>query len=175
MRDRARRKLTKSPTGRKRSCIPVAKFPDRFTPRPPDCRAPGPALTLQHEMRKNFHLPPEEKLAALCAGDAFREWHSLDDERFCFCCERTVSGRQIEVSGRRGHYRLHCPSPDCPASPREWIMPGDPYTSDKVWRDWQRALEDDGGIFPRAGATPPRPSRSHPFKFFEQKLPQQSP
>src|SRR5688572_7499585 len=46
----------------------------------------------------NSHLLPEEKLALLQTADPRRKWSSLDDQRICVLCDRTITGRQIEVS-----------------------------------------------------------------------------
>lgn len=87
-------------------------------------------------------VTPEDKLAALRRGDTSRNWASLDDKRFCLLCERTFTGRQVQIIGeRRGRVILHCPSDKCPSRPDLWVFPGNPLISDKCWRDWQRALE----------------------------------
>jgi hypothetical protein len=31
--------------------------------------------------------------------DQFREWHSLDDKRFCLVCGKIISGRRIQIAG----------------------------------------------------------------------------
>ena len=86
-------------------------------------------------------LAPEDKLAALREGDAVHQWESLDDRWSCILCERTFSGRQVEVSvSPRGRVRLHCPSDGCSATPNEWVDPGNPLLSAKAWRDWERIL-----------------------------------
>src|SRR6476646_9203009 len=67
------------------------------------------SLTLRSSKMINPALP-EEKLAILQAADLRRKWHSLDDQRVCVLCDRTITGRQIEV--RRdpgGTFSLHCP------------------------------------------------------------------
>ena len=88
-------------------------------------------------------LTPEDKLAALRAADPYRRWVSLDDTRFCLLCERKFTGRQVEITrSRSARVKLRCPTTDCPASPHEWVFPGNPLTSDKCWRDWQRAFEE---------------------------------
>lgn len=95
-------------------------------------------------MDRNAHLNGEEKLAALRAADPFRHWNSLDDERVCFLCERTFTGRQVEITrGRVGRYVLQCPTERCASSPHEWVYPGNPYKSETAWHDWERVLGDD--------------------------------
>ena len=89
-------------------------------------------------------LTPEDKLAALRAGDAYRQWTSLDDKRFCLLCERTFTGRQVEIVRKRSaRFSLRCPGENCPSSPHEWVFPGNPLTSDKCWNDWQRAFDQE--------------------------------
>lgn len=93
-------------------------------------------------MHKN-PLSSSEKLAALRASDLHRFWQSLDDERQCILCERTFRGRQVRVlNDGHGKVRLHCPTEDCPATPREWVAPGDPLLDDEAWRDWLNILDD---------------------------------
>ncbi len=95
-------------------------------------------------MCRKSNLNADEKLAALRAADPFRTWSSLDDKRVCFLCERTFTGRQIEITrARRGHYAVRCPTEDCKSSPHEWVYPGNTFTSQTVWHDWERMFEDD--------------------------------
>ena len=100
------------------------------------------ARDLNKRQREATHLTPEEKLEALRAGDPFRKWSSLDDKRFCLLCERTFTGRQVEITRVRGRrVILRCPGDNCRSSPNEWVFPGNPLISDKCLRDWQRAFE----------------------------------
>ena len=43
------------------------------------------------------HLASDEKLDALRKGDPVHKWLSLDDRRSCILCEKTFSGRQVDV------------------------------------------------------------------------------
>jgi hypothetical protein len=87
------------------------------------------------------HLASDEKLAALRKGDPVHQWLSLDDRRTCILCERTFSGRQVDVAMTpAGRVRLRCPSDGCTSTPREWVHPGNPLVSQKAWLDWQRVL-----------------------------------
>ena len=91
------------------------------------------------------HLASDEKLDALRKGDPVHKWLSLDDRRCCILCERTFSGRQVDVAvTAAGRVRLRCPSDGCPSTPREWVHPGNPLVSQKAWLDWQRVLSADG-------------------------------
>ncbi|MEP7077989.1 MAG: hypothetical protein ABI795_03085 [Chthoniobacterales bacterium] len=85
----------------------------------------------------------EEKLAALREGDCFREWASLDDQRICVLCERKFCGRQVRITGRKGRAQLHCPSENCAGTPREWVLPGNPFTSEKAWADWSLTFDTE--------------------------------
>ena len=70
-----------------------------------------------------LHLRPEDKLDVLRYLDEFHYWHSLDDERVCKRCGRTITGRQIlviELHGTRGKLRLQCPSAGCISTPGDW-------------------------------------------------------
>jgi hypothetical protein len=89
------------------------------------------------------HLPLGERLLILRATDKFREWHSLDDKRICVLCDKTFSGRQVEMTlDRFGHVELHCPTEGCKGGPGKWVYPGNPLVSEIAYRDWQRALEE---------------------------------
>jgi hypothetical protein len=71
-----------------------------------------------------LHLAAEDKLDALRYLDEFHYWHSLDDERLCQRCRRTITGRQIvviELQGTRGKLRLQCPTVGCASTVGEWV------------------------------------------------------
>ncbi len=73
----------------------------------------------------NKHVRLDEKLTALQEADSFRKWYSLDDRRVCVLCDRVITGRMIDVwQDHRGGYHLHCPTPGCPATPRDWFYHG---------------------------------------------------
>jgi hypothetical protein len=73
----------------------------------------------------NPSLLPEDKLAILQATDLRRKWHSLDDQRVCVLCDRTITGRQIEVTrGPGGKLSIHCPTEGCPSVPSDWFYQG---------------------------------------------------
>jgi hypothetical protein len=85
--------------------------------------------------------PVGNRLAVLQRLDIYRDWESLDDERFCILCERRVTGRKILIKrDGQGIHHLHCPTRGCNGAPREWVYPGNPLTSEKVYQDWWRAL-----------------------------------
>jgi hypothetical protein len=73
-------------------------------------------------------LSDEEKLAILQRHDQFRNWHSLDEKRYCLVCGEITTGRQIQViMGTRGDksLRIICPTKHCDAMPIEWVWPTD--------------------------------------------------
>ncbi len=73
----------------------------------------------------NKHVALDQKLTVLQDSDALRKWVSLDEERICILCDRVISGRMIDVwQDQRGGYHLHCPTPGCAATPRDWFHHG---------------------------------------------------
>jgi hypothetical protein len=70
-------------------------------------------------------LSAEEKLEALRRLDQFRQWHSLEEKRYCLVCGNLISGRQIQVvCGTRGNgsLRLSCPTEGCNSTPMDWVL-----------------------------------------------------
>jgi hypothetical protein len=68
------------------------------------------------------HVKLDDRLSILRAGDRFRRWNSLDDQRVCSVCERKFKARQVEI--RRfpgGSYKLYCPTLGCPSGPHQWF------------------------------------------------------
>lgn len=69
-----------------------------------------------------------DRLHALQRLDQFREWHSLDDRRYCLVCGKIITGRQIQVAGSAGGnglLRLSCPTERCNSIPMDWALPTD--------------------------------------------------
>jgi hypothetical protein len=74
----------------------------------------------------SIKLSDEEKLNILRRVDEFRQWHSLDEKRYCLVCGEMITGRQIQViRDTRGNaqLRLSCPTERCNATPMEWVCP----------------------------------------------------
>lgn len=73
-------------------------------------------------------LCDKEKLHVLQRLDQYREWHSLDDKRYCLVCGEIITGREIrvirDVLGKEPQ-RIACPTKDCDAVPMEWVEPTD--------------------------------------------------
>ena len=90
-----------------------------------------------------------EKLRLLQAAGGVRSWASLDEIRQCVLCESAFSGRQVRIMrDRDGHAHLLCATVGCPATPAQWIHPGNPLISEDAWRDWVHLLDrlcDDPG------------------------------
>jgi hypothetical protein len=73
-------------------------------------------------------LSDEENLEALRRLDQFRQWHSLEEKRYCLVCGNLISGRQIQVAGGtrgNGLLRLSCPTEGCNSIPMDWVLPTD--------------------------------------------------
>jgi hypothetical protein len=84
------------------------------------CRAVTPS-------RQN-KLSDGDKLEVLRRLDQFRQWHSLDEKRYCLVCGNLIAGRQIHVTGGirgNGPLRLSCPTQSCNSIPMDWVLPTD--------------------------------------------------
>ena len=83
---------------------------------------PGVALS------KAINLADDEKLEVLRRLDQFREWHSLEEKRYCLVCGNLISGQQIQVAGGsrgNGPLRLSCKTERCNSIPMDWVLPTD--------------------------------------------------
>ncbi|PWT84282.1 MAG: hypothetical protein C5B58_04925 [Acidobacteria bacterium] len=73
-------------------------------------------------------LSDKEKLDVLQRLDRFRQWHALDEKRYCLVCGKIITGRQIRVlrqTGGNAPVRIICPSENCNSMPMEWVRPTD--------------------------------------------------
>ena len=73
--------------------------------------------------------------------DQFRQWHSLDEKRYCLVCGNLISGRQIQVAGEtrgNGPLRLSCPTERCNSIPMDWVLP-----TDEVLAKVERLAEEE--------------------------------
>ncbi len=78
-------------------------------------------------------LRPEEKLAILQATDLRHKWYSLDDQRVCVLCDRTITGRQIQFAREHdGSYSVHCPTPECPSVTSDWFYQGNASSASRI-------------------------------------------
>ena len=91
-------------------------------------------------------LSDAEKLEVLCRLDQFRQWHSLNDKRYCLVCGTLISGRQIQVRGgtrSNGPLRLSCPTEGCNSIPMDWVLPTDDILAkvEKLVEEERKAAE----------------------------------
>jgi hypothetical protein len=73
-------------------------------------------------------LSDEEKLETLQRLDQFRQWHSLNEKRYCLVCGKIITGREIQViGGTRGNgpRRVTFSTERCNATPIDWVQPTD--------------------------------------------------
>src|SRR6516165_2150274 len=87
------------------------------------------------------HLNLDDRLSILRAGDSFRSWNSLDDQRVCALCGRKFKGRQVDI--RRlpgGKFRLCCPTLGCQSTPHQWRYAILPPASQPVKKPWRGIL-----------------------------------
>jgi hypothetical protein len=72
------------------------------------------------------HVSNEEKLMLLRKLDQFRDWHSLDDKRYCLVCGKIITGHEVQLVGgtrENGPLSLVCPTESCLSIPMEWVLP----------------------------------------------------
>jgi len=88
-----------------------------------------------------IRLSDQEKLEVLGRLDQFRQWHSLDEKRYCLVCGNLITGRQIQVAGGtrgNGPLRLNCPTEQCNSIPMDWVSP-----TDEVLAKVERLAEEE--------------------------------
>ncbi len=88
-----------------------------------------------------IRLSAQEKLEALRRLDQFRQWHSLDEKRYCLVCGKLILGQQIQVAGGtrgNGPLRLRCPTERCNSIPMDWVLP-----TDEVLAKVERLAEEE--------------------------------
>jgi len=102
-------------------------------------------------MKSPVRLDPADRLILFRRLDRFRKWQSLDDRRFCRCCHKLISGRQIEVidpTAQDEAMRLVCPTTDCPSNVEDWVYPNEiAQPPDKWGRRVIRVVDSDGERF----------------------------
>jgi hypothetical protein len=95
-------------------------------------------------------LADADKLNALRRLDQFRQWRSLDDERYCLVCGKIITGRQIQVAGgtrANGPLRLSCPTEHCNSIPMDWVLP-----TDENLAVAERAVSEERTVAPLSAA-----------------------
>ena len=112
-----------------------------------------------------FHVDLADRLILLRKMDPSRKWESLDDRRFCRCCHKFISGRQIEVTrdlkaGRQ--VRLACPTNDCPSTVQDWVYSNEVALPPDAWgRRVIRVIDKTGEKFVVCGKQHPYSRRRH--------------
>jgi hypothetical protein len=94
----------------------------------PDCATIGETACFAMALVSPIKLSDEEKLEILQRLDQFRQWHSLDEKRYCLVCGEIIIGREIQVIGGTrgtGPLRIICPTEHCNAIPMDWVRPTD--------------------------------------------------
>lgn len=102
------------------------------------------------KMASPVRLDPADRLILLRRLDRFRKWQSLDDRRFCRCCHKLISGRQIEVIDVTAPeaWRLACPTTHCPSNLEDWVYPNEiAQPPDKWGRRVIRVVDTNGERF----------------------------
>lgn len=103
---------------------PIKEFADRLIVLVSSGKVVSQTVVLSTATR----LSHDEKLQALRRLDQFRQWHSLDEKRYCLVCGNLITGRQIQVGGGtrgNGPLRLNCPTELCNSIPMDWVLPTD--------------------------------------------------
>ena len=117
----------------------------------PDCIAACVPTKFTVKMKSPVRLDPADRLILFRRLDRFRKWQSLDDRRFCRCCHKLISGRQIEVidpTAQDEAMRLVCPTTDCPSNVEDWVYPNEiAQPPDKWGRRVIRVVDSDGERF----------------------------
>jgi hypothetical protein len=96
-----------------------------------------------------LRLDLSERLILLRQLDPRRKWESLDQQRFCRCCHKFISGRQIEVIAAPCEpLRLVCPTTDCSSIVRDWVYPNEIAQPPDAWgRRVLRVIDKSGERF----------------------------
>jgi hypothetical protein len=88
----------------------------------------GTVISATVALTTAVRLSDAEQLETLRRLDQFRQWHSLDEKRYCLVCGKIITGWQIQVAGGtrgNGPLRLGCPSEGCNSIPMDWVLPTD--------------------------------------------------
>jgi hypothetical protein len=95
-------------------------------------------------------LSDADELDVLRRLDLFREWHSLDDKRYCLVCGKIITGRQIQVAGGtrgNGQSRLSCPTERCNSIPMDWVL-----VTDEILAVAEMAASEERSLVPPRAA-----------------------
>ena len=111
-------------------------------------------------------LSDDEKLEVLRRLDQFRQWHSLDQKRYCLVCGKIITGRQIQVAGGtrgNGALRLNCPTKGCNSIPMDWVLPTDEILAkvEKLAAEERKASERKPVLVANDNGRPVRAEQGH--------------
>ena len=99
-------------------------------------------------MASPVRLNPADRFVLLRRLDRLRKWQSLDDRRFCRCCHKFISGRQIEVIEKEDVFHLACPTTDCSSEVEDWVYPDEVAQPPDRWgHRLVRVIDNDGQRF----------------------------
>src|SRR5438034_8471709 len=103
----------------------------------------------------SLRLDSAGRLILLRQLDPLRTWESLDDRRFCRCCHKFISGRQIlviDATAPDEPLRVACPTTNCPSNVEDWVYPNEiAQPPDKWGRRVIRVVDRDGERFVACG------------------------
>src|SRR5215471_5059308 len=96
-----------------------------------------------------------EKLEMLRRLDQFRQWHSLDEKRYCLVCGKLITGRQIQIAvviRGNGPVRLNCPTQSCNSIAMDWVLPTDEILArvEKLVEEGRKASTVQPALHPTA-------------------------
>lgn len=111
-------------------------------------------------------LSDGDKLEVLRRLDQFRQWHSLDEQRYCLVCGNLISGRHVQVAGGtrgNGPLRLSCPTERCNSIPMDWVLPTDEILAkiEKMAAEEREAAELRRTAVTSGSDKPVRPVKAH--------------
>ena len=92
-----------------------------------------------------IELPDTEKLHLLQLLDQYREWHSLEEKRYCLVCGNLITGSQIYVvndGSEMSQFRLVCPTMGCPSIPMDWVVATQEILVTLATRDRKYSLQN---------------------------------
>jgi hypothetical protein len=121
------------------------------------------------KMASTVRLEPDDRLLILRQVDPSRKWDSLDDRRFCRCCHKFISGRQIEIvngTTARKPAHLSCPTTNCPGGVEDWVYPNELAQPPDSWgRRAIRVIDKNGESFILCGKSHGYSRRQRTQKF----------
>jgi len=155
----------------RRPHLEIGIFPISFSGRDPIVLPRPYRQSSLVKLTSLVRLDPADRLILLRRLDRFRKWQSLDDRRFCRCCHKFISGRQIQLidaTTQDEPLRVACPTTDCPSTIEDWVYPNEiAQPPDKWGRRVIRVVDRDGERFIVCGKSQAYSRRrlSHRFVF----------